>query len=124
MARARRTEPLQAVVRDSDGVVDNVMVCDQATADLFEDMGVFPGMTLHDVTGLFVAVGWTYDAERTPAFRPAPPGQGWTWNDDEERWDAPPPDPEPDPDPTPDPAPDPTPDPAPAPDTPSERAGD
>jgi hypothetical protein len=96
VAKARRTEPLQAVVRDSDGVVDNVMVCDQATADMFTDMGLFPTSTLHDVTGLSVGIGWTWADDRTPAFRPPRPTPDATWNDDTDEWDVPEPEPEPD----------------------------
>lgn len=105
MAKTRKVEPLQAVVDDTTGLVDNVIVCDQATADLFNDMdpAPFPGATLIECGGLGVGVGWTYTEDRTPRFRPQQPGPDWTWDDSDSSWAAPPLPPESDPEPEPGP---------------------
>lgn len=112
-----RTEPLQAIVADADGVVTDVLVCDQATADLFAQWfpDLYPDSTWHNVTGMGVGIGWTFDAGRSPAFRPPAPGPDWTWNEDTDSWDAPPPPPDPDPPADEDPPTDPPADPDPAP---------
>lgn len=68
-----RVEPLHAVIVD--GVVEQVIVCDAATAEQFRsfDPPVFPGAELVDVTGQGVGVRWAYDDGRfTPPPAPDP----------------------------------------------------